>query len=144
MTKPANETASPIGVLLRGEPEALCAWLEHWNARRLTFCAGVIFLGAGLYGAAMGYWRAPLQGLFVALKFPLIILLTTIGNALLNAMLAPLLGLNLTLRQSFLALLMSFTIVSAILGSFSPLAAFLVWNAPPMSADMQLSIGTYA
>jgi len=84
-----------------------------------------------------------LQALFVAIKFPLIILLTTLGNTLLNAMLAPLLGLNITLRQSFLAVLMSFTIVSAILGSFSPLAAFLVWNSPPMSANMQLSTGTY-
>jgi hypothetical protein len=48
-------------------------------------------------------------------------------------MLAPLLGLNVPFRQSFLAVLMSFTIASAILGSLSPLAAFMVWNAPLMS-----------
>src|SRR5262249_7836898 len=81
---------------------------------------------------------------FVAIKFPLIILLTTIGNALLNAMLAPLLGLNLGLRQSFLAILMSFTIASAILGSFSPIAAFAIWNAPSLSVDANVSAGTYA
>jgi hypothetical protein len=104
----------------------------------------VILAGAGSYGAAMGYWRAPLQGLFVAIKFPLIILLTTFGNALLNAMLAPLLGLNISFRQSCAAILMSFTIASAILGSFSPLAAFVVWNAPPMNADLQISGGTYS
>src|ERR1043165_8506736 len=127
MTRMASQDAPSIGVRLRGEPESLCAWIEHWNARRLALCAGVIFLGAGLYGAAMGYWRAPLQGLFVAIKFPLIILLTSLGNALLNAMLAPLLGLNLTLRQSFLAVLMSFTILAAILGSFSPLAAVVAF-----------------
>src|ERR1044071_5166442 len=143
MTRMASQDAPSIGVLLRGEPEALGAWLEHWNAGRLAFCAGVIFLGAGLYGAAMGYWRAPLQGLFVALKFPLIILLTTLGNALLNAMLAPLLGLNLGLRQSLLAVLMSFAITSAILGGFSPLLAFLVWNAPPMTPEVK-SPRTYA
>jgi hypothetical protein len=132
-----------LGVLLRGEPESLRDWLETWNASRTLFCVGVILLGAGLYGAAMGYWRAPLQALFVAIKFPLILLLTAIGNALLNAMLAPLLGLNITLRQSFLAILMSFTIISAILGSFSPLAAFLVWNTPPMSSNAELSAGPY-
>jgi hypothetical protein len=44
-----------------------------------------------------------------------------------------LLGLNLTLRQSLRAVLMSFTIASAILGAFAPLAAFLVWNAPPFT-----------
>jgi hypothetical protein len=103
----------------------------------------VIFVGAGLYGGAMGWWRAPQQGLIVALKFPLIILLTTLGNALLNGMLAPLLGLNIGLRQSLLAILMSFTIMSAILGSFSPLTAFVVWNASPMSDNAQFSTRTY-
>ena len=138
-----SEDDHNLSVLLRGEPKALRDWIERWDASRLTLCIEVIVTGAGLYGAAMGCWRAPLQALFVAIKFPLIMLLTTLGNALLNAMLAPLLGLNITLRQSFLAVLMSFTIVSAILGSFSPLAAFLVWNSPPMSANMQLSTGTY-
>jgi len=133
-----------ISVLLRGEPETINAWIEHWTARRLLWCVSVIFAGAGLYGAAMGWWRAPVQALFVAIKFPLIILLTTLGNALLNAMLAPLLGLNISFRQSFLAILMSFTMAAAILGSFSPLAAFVVWNAPPMSPDVRLSGGTYS
>src|SRR5215471_10247893 len=143
MTTATSPEARPLGSLLRGEPESLQAWLEHWDTRRLVFCLGVILAGAGLYGAAMGYWRAPLQAAFVAIKFPLIILLTTIGNALLNAMLAPLLGVNLGLRQSFLAILMSFTIASAILASFSPLAAFVVWNVPPLSPDARISTGTY-
>ncbi|HLX69158.1 MAG TPA: hypothetical protein VKV04_05970, partial [Verrucomicrobiae bacterium] len=71
------------------------------------------------------------------------ILLTASGNAALNAMLAPLLGLNIPFRQSFMAILMSFTISAAILGSFAPLVAFLIWNAPPMSPDVRLSNGTY-
>jgi len=139
----AIAAVTPISVLLRGEPDSLRAWLEHRDSRRLVFCLGVILSGAGLYGAAMGYWRAPLQAVYVALKFPLIILLTTLGNALLNAMLAPLLGVNLGLRQSLLAILMSFTIASAILGSFSPLAAFVIWNVPPLSSDARISAGTY-
>jgi hypothetical protein len=113
----------------------LRACSEQWQLRRVGLCVGVICVGAGLYGAAMGSWRAPLAALYVAAKFPLIILLTTLGNTLLNAMLAPLLGLNISLRQSFLAILISFTIASTILGAFSPLIAFLVWNAPPMSTD---------
>jgi len=105
----------------------------------------LILIGAGLYGAAMGYWRAPLQAVFVAAKFPLIILLTTVGNALLNGMLAPLLGLNIPFRQSCLAILLSFTIASAILGSFSPLVAFVIWNAPAMSAlGAKFSSGPYS
>jgi hypothetical protein len=122
-----------IDPLLRGKLESLAAWTEHWSARRFWLHVGVILLGAGLYGAAMGYWRDPQQACYVAIKFPLIILLTLIGNALLNGMLAPLLGLNIPFRRSFSAILMSFAIASAILGAFSPLLAFVVWNAPPIS-----------
>jgi hypothetical protein len=104
----------------------------------------VIAVGAGLYGAAMGWWRAPEQALFVAVKFPLIILLTTLGNALLNAMLAPLLGLNLAVRQSLHAVLMSFTISAAILGAFAPLIAFMLWNAPPLTEPSLSARTTYS
>jgi hypothetical protein len=93
----------------------------------------LIGIGAGLYGAAMGSWRAPEQAALVALKFPLIILFTTLGNALLNAMLAPLLGYGGTLRSLLAAVLLSFLIAAAILGSFSPLLFFLVWNCPPLT-----------
>src|SRR6185503_4901111 len=89
-----------VGVLLRGEPEPINDWIRQWNARRALLYVAVIVVGTGLYGAAMGFWRAPQQAFFVALKFPLIILLTTLGNGLLNGMLAPLLGLNLGFRQS--------------------------------------------
>lgn len=139
-----NPGVRQIGTLLRGQPDAIASWTENWDARRLALHLGVILAGAGLYGAAMGWWRAPQQALFVAIKFPLIILLTATGNALLNAMLAPLLGLNIPFRQSFLAILMSFTMAAAILGSFAPLAAFMVWNAPPMSPEVKISGGTYS
>jgi len=139
-----NLATDEIKILLRGEPETIKPWLEDWNIKRIGLHVGVIVLGTGLYGAAMGWWRSPTQALYVALKFPLIILLTSLGNALLNAMLAPLLGLNIGFRQSFMSVLMSFTITGAILGSFSPLVAFLVWNAPPMSPDVRLSGTAYA
>lgn len=131
-----------LGTLLSGEAGALADWSGQFESRRFAFHVAVIVAGAGLYGAAMGWWRDPMQALFVGIKFPLIILLTTLGNTLLNAMLAPLLGLNLTLRQSLLAVLMSFAITAAILGAFSPLLAFLVWNAPPMTPDVK-STATY-
>jgi hypothetical protein len=132
-----------ISTLLRGELESIAAWLEQWHPRRFALHLAVIVLGAGLYGAAMGWWRDPQQALFVAVKFPLIILLTTLGNALLNGMLAPLLGLNIPFRQSFSAILMSFTIAAAILGAFSPVMAFMIWNAPPMSSQA-VSGATYS
>jgi len=144
MSKTQQVSAGNLRCLLSGEPEFLRQWLEVRGWQQMALSLGVIVAGSGTYGAAMGCWRAPLQGLFVAIKLPLIILLTTLGNSVLNSMLAPLLGLNLTFRQSCSSILMSFTIASAILGSFSPLAAFLVWNAPPLTLNLQTSSGTYS
>jgi hypothetical protein len=128
-----NASLGQIGVLLRGEPEAINRWIHKWNASRACLYLAVIVIGSGCYGAAMGCWRDPVQAWYVALKFPLIILLTTLGNGLLNGMLAPLLGLNIAFRQSLQAVVMSFAIFGAILGSFSPLIFFMVWNAPLMT-----------
>ena len=135
----AASTPREFGTLLSGEAGALAGWSQQFQSRRFAVHLAVIVVGAGLYGAAMGWWRDPMQALYVGIKFPLIILLTTLGNALLNAMLAPLLGLNISLRQSLLAVLMSFAITSAILGGFAPLMGFLVWNAPPMTPDVKSS-----
>jgi hypothetical protein len=143
MIATADASVSHVATLLRGDPRALAGWLTHWHTRRFFVCLVTILIGTGLYGAAMGYWRAPLQGVFVAVKFPLIILLTAVGNALLNGMLAPLLGLNLNLRQSFIAILFSFTILAAILGAFSPLIGFVLWNSPPMASDLPQQGITY-
>ena len=132
-----------IATLLRGDVETVAAWSGRWDTRRFALHVAVILLGAGCYGAAMGWWRDPQQALYVAIKFPLIILLTTMGNALMNGMFAPLLGLNIPFRQSVSAILMSFTITSAILGAFSPVMAFMIWNAPPMSPQA-VSGATYS
>ena len=112
----------------------MCEWAARPRSWLIWLCVAVIVAGGGAYGAAMGSWWAPLQAAYVAIKLPLLILLTTLGNGLLNGMLAPLLGLNLRVRQVSLAILMSFAIAAAILGAFSPLMFFLEWNAPPMSA----------
>jgi hypothetical protein len=50
----------------------------------------------------MGAWRDAWQALYTGIKLSLVILLTTHGHTLLNGLLAPLLGLNLTFRQSLL------------------------------------------
>ena len=145
MPSPTNPASlGQFNTLLRGEAELLHGWLRDGDAAKMLRDVAVIVVGAGLYGAAMGWWRAPEQALFVAIKFPLIILLTTLGNALLNAMLAPLLGLNVTVRQSLHAVLMSCTISAAILGAFAPLTAFMVWNAPPLTENFATSRTAYS
>jgi hypothetical protein len=124
-----------IKLLCRGNPEEIiplmCA--NQWKQSMLS-CLVLIVIGSGVFGAVTGLWRAPLQGFYVAIKFPLLILLTTVGNSLINGMLAQLLGSKVSFKQSFLAILMSFAIASAILGALAPVSLFLVWNMPPMGS----------
>ena len=92
-----------LPLLLRGDEEGLTRRLHSATARSVICSVVAIILGAGLAGVAMGCWRSPVQALYAGVKLPLILLLTALGNGLLNGLLAPLLGLNIGLRQSALA-----------------------------------------
>jgi hypothetical protein len=122
-----------LRLLCTGEPAGILrafALEGPW----IGFTLFVILAGSGMYGATIGLGRAPLQAVYTALKFPLLILLTTAGNALLNGMLAQLLGLGISFRQSTLAIVTSFALASAVLASLSPVTLFLWWNTPPFSS----------
>ena len=139
----ANFAVQQMRALLGGDPTALKQSLAHRGTGRAFVFIAVILIGAGLYGAAMGSWRSPVQAGYNFIKFPLVLLTTALGNALINGMLAPLLGLQLRLSQSLMLVLMSFTIVAAILGSFAPVVLFLLWNAPLLSGPTPISWATY-
>ena len=123
---------------LRAGPEGFQEWVMRRQTALVAFCIAAIVIGAGSYGAVMGSWRDSWQALYTSLKLPLVILLTTLGNGLLNGMLAPLLGLNVTFRQSLAAVLVSFAITAIVLGALSPVAWFIVWNTPPLTAGTTL------
>src|SRR5947207_881740 len=131
---PGASPAMGIELFLRSEPGLLRQCAVRRPAATGWFCVASIILGAGFYGAAIGSWRDGWQALYTGVKLPLVILLTTLGNGLLNGMLAPLLGLNTTFRQSLLLVLMTFAVASLILGALSPVAWFLIWNTPPLTA----------
>ena len=123
-----------IPILLRGEPAPMRFWIAEWRPARMCLYVALVIAGTAAFGMVVGTWRDPVQGLYNAIKFPLIVLLTAIGNGLLNGMLAPLLGTNISFRQSLVAVVMSFTIAAAVLGACSPIVAFVIWNAPALSA----------
>jgi hypothetical protein len=106
--------------------------------RALSTDLAVIVLGAGIYGATIGLWRSPLQAVFTAVKFPLLMILTTGANALLNGMLAQLLGLRIGFRQSVLAIISSFAVIAVVLASLSPVTLFFLHNTPPLSAETRV------
>jgi hypothetical protein len=116
--------------LCRGDSEHIAPWLDERDPRWLLTCAVAITLGCALYGGVVGLWRDPLQAVYTAIKMPLLIFLTCGGNALLNGLLAQVLGSGLSFRQSSLAILMSFTIASLILAALSPVAFFVYLNIP--------------
>ena len=123
-----------IHALLQGDANAQRRWLTHAGAR--SFCANLllIMVGAGVYGFTVGLWRAPLQSVYTAIKFPLLILLTCGGNALINGMLAQILDSGLSFKQTSLAILMSFAIAAIILAGFAPVTLFVWFNAPPLAS----------
>ena len=119
------------------------AWLRQQvvqgEGRSLMTYGAIIGVGCGLYGVTVGLWRAPQQSLYTALKFPLLIFLTSAGNALLNGILAQLLGSGMSFRQSACAILMSFAVAAVILGGLSPVTLFVVLNAPPLESSSALT-----
>ncbi len=122
-------------ILCRGDSDQIVQWLDEPDVRWLAMCAAVIAAGCALYGGVVGLWRAPAQAVYTGVKMPLLIFLTCGANALLNGMLAQVLGSGLGFRQTSLAILMSFTISSVVLASLSPVAFFIYWNTPPPSAS---------
>lgn len=123
-----------LPVLCRGEAAAISSWLEEESLRWIVFCGLSIVVCSGVYGATIGLWRAGLMALYVGIKFPLLIFLTTLCNALLNWMLALMMGAGLTFRQTLMTQLMSFTIASLILVALAPITLFILMNTPPLSS----------
>lgn len=130
-----------LRILLAGDELKLAQWTLEAERRWALICAIVLVLGCAVYGATFGLWRSGGQGFFTALKFPLVVVVTCAGNALLNGCLAIVLGTGMGFRQSSLAILMSFAIMAIILAAFSPIMLFLYWNVPgpykPMGATGQ-------
>lgn len=127
-----------IRQLCRADATVLGAWLDDRDRPHLRISLFLVLLGGAVYGASLGSWRGELQALYVAIKFPFLLLLTALGNALINGMLAQILGAHITFRQSFLAVLMSFALLAVILGAFAPLTWFIVMHLPSIGSRGQV------
>ncbi len=123
-----------LKTLCRGDSERIAPWLDEREPRWPVTCVMTIIAGCALYGGVVGLWRAPQQAVYTAIKMPLLIFLTCGCNALLNGLLAQVLGSGLSFRQSSLAILMSFTIAALVLAALSPVAFFIYLNTPALSS----------
>ena len=92
-------------------------------------CATII-AGALSYGFAFGVWRSPLQGLYSALKMPLLFFSTILAGALINTMLAQLIGTGLSLRRVCMAMLLGMAVAAGLMGALSPVVLFFALQVP--------------
>ena len=98
--------------------------------RIVVMACMTVIIGTALYGFAFGYWRSPVQGLYSAVKMPLLFLSVILTTTAINTILAQIMGAGLSLRQVTMIVLLAMAVASAILGCFSPVALFLVINLP--------------
>jgi hypothetical protein len=104
---------------------------QHLGAT-LAHAVVTISVGAAVYGAAFGLWRAELQALYGALKLPIVFLGVVLLTAASSAVLAPMLGARLRPMQSIVAIAVSLAVTASILGSVAPIAIVLVLTLPPV------------
>ena len=126
-----------LKALCLGRVGEMAPMLQDRSPGWALFCALAILAGCGLYGTSVGLWRSPLQSFYTGLKIPLLIFLTCAGNALLNGLLGQILGSGLGFRQTTAAIVFSFTTAACILGAFSPLTFFILYNAPALASAGQ-------
>ncbi len=112
-------------------------WVEEHSFAAVLFCLVTIFLGVGLYGASVGLWQGGRQAVYLSIKLPWVILLTLGTNALLNGILARLLGIQVGLRQTTLALLSAFAVFALIVGALSPVTIGIALDAPPPDSELE-------
>ncbi|MEI6809835.1 MAG: hypothetical protein WCN95_14040 [bacterium] len=122
---------------LKHGPAALCRMdkaLLGDAARResqlyiiLSACLTII-VGTFVYGFAFGLWRSPLQGLYSAVKMPLLFFSVILTTTVINTMLAQIMGARISLRQVTMSVLLAMAVTAALIGGLSPIVLFLIAN----------------
>ena len=95
---------------------------------------GWLLAGTACYGAVFGIWRSPEQACVSAVKMPLFVFLLVAFSALINVLLANVLGARLSSVQVTLCVLMGLAVTAIILLAVSPIMLFFALQCPPPSA----------
>ena len=94
----------------------------------------MVLCGA-IYGAILGFWRAPLMAGYAAVKLPLLLVITSSLTMLFNWIVASALGVRLSFTQVSVLTYAAMAIAAVLLASVSPVAWLFTVGAPPPSAD---------
>jgi hypothetical protein len=90
---------------------------------------------AAVYGAVFGGWHGARLSVYVALKFPLVLLLTSSLTLVFSWLAARLLGLPLRFGQVAVLVFLGLAVASLLLASLSPVAWLFIHCAPAPDAD---------
>jgi hypothetical protein len=90
---------------------------------------------AALYGAVFGGWHGPRLAAYVAVKLPLVLLLTSALTLVFSWLAARLLGLPLRFGQVAVLTLLGLAVASLLLASLTPVAWLFIHCAPPPSEE---------
>jgi hypothetical protein len=91
----------------------------------------LMIAGAAAYGAVLGMWHGPTLALYCAIKFPLVLLLTTAITIVFSWMAGALLGLPLAPGQVIVLNLLALGAAATLLASLVPVAWLFTYSAPP-------------
>jgi len=125
-----NPTAQNAIALCRGDNGLLANWIGAARSGSVRCCLLLIALGCGAYGFTVGLRNGWEMGAYVAVKLPLILIITLLLNGLLNGLLGLVLGSGIGFRKSVQFLLTGFAIMAVILGALSPIGFFATLNMP--------------
>jgi len=129
-----------LDALLRGVPAAAEPWIRRRPGLAIVEPLALIAVCGGIYGASIGAWRAVEQALACAVKLPLLLCATALICAVLNALWARRLGLDLSLGECLSAVLLSFALAAVVLAAFAPVLLFFDSVLPgPWSGDAWLA-----
>lgn len=95
-----------------------------------------IGVGGVAYGFAFGFWRGVEQGIYSAIKIPLLLFLVCVFSTGLASMLATLVRAKLSLRQTAVCILLSLALTATVLGSVAPISIFFTLMAEPSHAHL--------
>jgi hypothetical protein len=98
---------------------------RHW-----LVLSTVMTAGAALYGAVLGMWHGAELSLYVAVKFPLVLLLTSALSVVFAWIAARALGLALGLGQVTVLTFLVLAVASLLLASLAPVAWLFTFCAP--------------
>jgi hypothetical protein len=136
-TAAASTPASQLSMGLRLQHDALIADVLAGRGLggHLLRLTALMTLASAAYGAVLGLWHGPLLASYVAVKFPLVMIVTSAVTLLLSYVLAQLLGMPLRLGQVAVLIVLGLSSASVLLASLAPVAWIFTLAAPLPSAD---------